>query len=307
MSDIGNDTQSLDSESSAPIGDTWKSTRVTVVCPRTCKQGDCDISSGRCICDDGWGGEECDEAGTVWMTLVILGMSTVALLILLYFLRRTYLSCKLPEVKPERPRRRSKVADAKTEVDSDSDAERPTHPPESDNSTAANAGKTHASPHQAWSNGHSPASRHDGSPAPVGSRPSETRPGLRLSTSHSHSHLHPSARRSRASTSPSCQSGSPVSPQAESPGKSRDGLPSPTPSGRSFDKRSSYVVTAAEKSPAMRAVELRMHASKGGPMAERKKLWKELLLEYHPDKSDDPNAADVFQFMNAQKAEFLAE
>jgi curved DNA-binding protein CbpA len=42
-------------------------------------------------------------------------------------------------------------------------------------------------------------------------------------------------------------------------------------------------------------------------IAERKKVLRELVLEWHPDKNNDPNAKDIFQFINAQRGWFLCE
>ena len=43
------------------------------------------------------------------------------------------------------------------------------------------------------------------------------------------------------------------------------------------------------------------------PFAERKKAFREMVLQYHPDKSSDEHAKEVFQYINASKAWFLEE
>merc|ERR1712107_186299 len=47
------------------------------------------------------------------------------------------------------------------------------------------------------------------------------------------------------------------------------------------------------------AVEQQMRALLSQPLAVRKKALKELMLEYHPDKNNNENAKEVFQFVNS--------
>lgn len=55
------------------------------------------------------------------------------------------------------------------------------------------------------------------------------------------------------------------------------------------------------------AVERKLRDLMDKPMAERKKALREMMLEYHPDKSSDEHAKEVFQFINASRSWFLAE
>jgi len=55
------------------------------------------------------------------------------------------------------------------------------------------------------------------------------------------------------------------------------------------------------------AIERKLRDMMQAPVAERKKALRELMLEYHPDKSSDEHAKEVFQFINASRAWFLAE
>lgn len=43
------------------------------------------------------------------------------------------------------------------------------------------------------------------------------------------------------------------------------------------------------------------------PLLVRKQMFKELLLEYHPDKNDSPNAKDLFHVVNSARPWFLKE
>eukprot|EP00929_Paragymnodinium_shiwhaense_P095799 TRINITY_DN57093_c0_g1_i1.p1 TRINITY_DN57093_c0_g1~~TRINITY_DN57093_c0_g1_i1.p1 ORF type:complete len:883 (-),score=104.12 TRINITY_DN57093_c0_g1_i1:134-2782(-) len=54
-------------------------------------------------------------------------------------------------------------------------------------------------------------------------------------------------------------------------------------------------------------VEKKLRANMDASAADRKKVLRELMLEYHPDKTDDPLAKDVFQFINASRGWFLKE
>jgi len=55
------------------------------------------------------------------------------------------------------------------------------------------------------------------------------------------------------------------------------------------------------------AVERKLRDLMSSPLAERKKVLRELMLEFHPDKSSDPFAKEVFQFVNASRAWFLMD
>lgn len=59
--------------------------------------------------------------------------------------------------------------------------------------------------------------------------------------------------------------------------------------------------------PEAKAVEARLRNSMSEPLAARKKILKELLVEYHPDKNDQAHAKEVFQFVNNAKAWFLCD
>jgi len=54
-------------------------------------------------------------------------------------------------------------------------------------------------------------------------------------------------------------------------------------------------------------LERRLRDMMSKPVADRKKVLRELMLEYHPDKNKDPNATEIFQFINASRGWFLAD
>lgn len=64
---------------------------------------------------------------------------------------------------------------------------------------------------------------------------------------------------------------------------------------------------AAEVKAKKLAVERKLRDLMDKPMAERKKALREMMLEYHPDKSSDEHAKEFFQFINASRSWFLAE
>lgn len=57
----------------------------------------------------------------------------------------------------------------------------------------------------------------------------------------------------------------------------------------------------------MKAVERRLHETMDEPIAARRKLFKELLVEYHPDKNSSAHAKEVFQYVNNARSWFLVE
>lgn len=59
--------------------------------------------------------------------------------------------------------------------------------------------------------------------------------------------------------------------------------------------------------PEVKAVEKRLHGLMDKPLADRKKVMKELMLEFHPDKNSAPHAKEVFQYVNNSKSWFLHE
>lgn len=59
-------------------------------------------------------------------------------------------------------------------------------------------------------------------------------------------------------------------------------------------------------SPQARVVEKKMRDMMNEPLAARKKILKDLMLEHHPDKNDGSDSAkEVFQFINGARAWFL--
>lgn len=59
--------------------------------------------------------------------------------------------------------------------------------------------------------------------------------------------------------------------------------------------------------PEVKAVEKKLHDLMDEPIATRRKLFKELLVEYHPDKNSSPHAKEVFQYVNNARSWFLVE
>mmetsp|Transcript_75219 Transcript_75219/g.243499 ORF Transcript_75219/g.243499 Transcript_75219/m.243499 type:complete len:353 (+) Transcript_75219:177-1235(+) len=63
----------------------------------------------------------------------------------------------------------------------------------------------------------------------------------------------------------------------------------------------------ATLSPKAAAVRGRMQDLKQEPLAVRKQTFRELVLEYHPDKNSSPDATEVFQMVNGARNWFLQE
>jgi hypothetical protein len=57
----------------------------------------------------------------------------------------------------------------------------------------------------------------------------------------------------------------------------------------------------------LRKLEQRLRNAMDAPLAERKRIMKELMFEYHPDKNHAPDAKEIFQFINASKSWFLTD
>lgn len=103
------------------------------------------------------------------------------------------------------------------------------------------------------------------------------------------------------------ESGGHAGPQSKKPG--------PRPQPQPFKRK---VAPEPEPAPATRteplvesscaearAVEKQMRTMMNEPLAVRKKILKDLMLEHHPDKNTGDKAKEVFQFINGARAWFL--
>jgi hypothetical protein len=54
-------------------------------------------------------------------------------------------------------------------------------------------------------------------------------------------------------------------------------------------------------------IEKKLRSEMDADLADRKKVVKDLMLEYHPDKNSSQYAKEVFQYINASKGWFLHE
>ena len=88
--------------------------------------------------------------------------------------------------------------------------------------------------------------------------------------------------------------------------QSKPGSKPQTPTAKA-DSAADFSGDAAEVKAKKLAVERKLRDLMDKPMAERKKALREMMLEYHPDKSSDEHAKEVFQFINASRSWFLAE
>ena len=79
-----------------------------------------------------------------------------------------------------------------------------------------------------------------------------------------------------------------------------------TPTAKS-DSAADFSNDAAEVKAKKLAIERKLRDLMDKPIGDRKKALREMMLEYHPDKSSDEHAKEVFQFINASRSWFLAE
>ena len=131
--------------------------------------------------------------------------------------------------------------------------------------------------------------------------------------SSSHNNLKPGSQPSNQgpSNGPSSPSGpsGPSSPSGPSP-SSPTGGPKPKPQPSPPPKAASatdFSGDSAEVKAKKLAIERKLRDMMEAPLPERKKALREMMLEYHPDKSSDVHAKEVFQFINASRGWFLAE
>ncbi|CAJ1397063.1 unnamed protein product [Effrenium voratum] len=82
---------------------------------------------------------------------------------------------------------------------------------------------------------------------------------------------------------------------------------SPPPKEEGGGQKPSAPAPESNLSPEVRAVEKKLHDMMEEPIATRRKLFKELLVEYHPDKNSSPHAKEVFQYVNNARSWFLVE
>lgn len=77
--------------------------------------------------------------------------------------------------------------------------------------------------------------------------------------------------------------------------------------GKSDAKAASAPTSDSNLPPEVQAVEKKLHDLMDEPIATRRKLFKELLVEYHPDKNSSSHAKEVFQYVNNARSWFLVE
>lgn len=93
-------------------------------------------------------------------------------------------------------------------------------------------------------------------------------------------------------------------------GRSRRSTPSPAAEGSSAGGKAPAASPPPPETnlpPEVKAVERRLHETMDEPIAARRKLFKELLVEYHPDKNSSAHAKEVFQYVNNARSWFLVE
>lgn len=90
-------------------------------------------------------------------------------------------------------------------------------------------------------------------------------------------------------------------------GQSRHSSSSAKTPTNNTDSATDFSADSAEVKEKKMVVERKLRDLMDKPLAERKKVLRQMILEYHPDKSSDEHAKEVFQFINASRAWFLAE
>eukprot|EP00931_Biecheleriopsis_adriatica_P089117 TRINITY_DN6329_c0_g1_i1.p1 TRINITY_DN6329_c0_g1~~TRINITY_DN6329_c0_g1_i1.p1 ORF type:complete len:949 (-),score=154.11 TRINITY_DN6329_c0_g1_i1:262-3108(-) len=93
-------------------------------------------------------------------------------------------------------------------------------------------------------------------------------------------------------------------------GTANSSKPKPATGSKQAPPKEASADTSGD-SPELKAkkhgIERKLRDMMSAPIADRKKALRELMLEYHPDKSSDPLAKEVFQFINSSRGWFLAE
>eukprot|EP00929_Paragymnodinium_shiwhaense_P036694 TRINITY_DN19629_c0_g1_i1.p1 TRINITY_DN19629_c0_g1~~TRINITY_DN19629_c0_g1_i1.p1 ORF type:complete len:806 (+),score=117.02 TRINITY_DN19629_c0_g1_i1:179-2596(+) len=88
-------------------------------------------------------------------------------------------------------------------------------------------------------------------------------------------------------------------PQGQQPGSAPPGQE------RQDSKPAAAASQEDSMSPEVRAVHRKLQAAMDESQAVRKKMIKDLMLEYHPDKNSDSKAKEIFQHINNAKSWFL--
>ncbi|CAE8600499.1 unnamed protein product, partial [Polarella glacialis] len=99
-----------------------------------------------------------------------------------------------------------------------------------------------------------------------------------------------------------------VSPEPRNSSKqTRDPGPQFSSSKSSVTDREKLRPTVKDECPEVLAVAKKLRAMMDEPLPLRKKLLKDLMLEYHPDKNSQENAKEVFQYVNNSRSWFLSD
>mmetsp|Transcript_1056 Transcript_1056/g.2162 ORF Transcript_1056/g.2162 Transcript_1056/m.2162 type:complete len:293 (+) Transcript_1056:578-1456(+) len=101
------------------------------------------------------------------------------------------------------------------------------------------------------------------------------------------------------------------SPRSEPMGRPSQAPPSPSRSSQgSYQEPPTpprlFVSTEPQMHPEAEVVQQRMRELMDEALPVRKKVFKELMLEYHPDKNKDAHATEVFQLINNARGWFLS-
>lgn len=164
------------------------------------------------------------------------------------------------------------------------------HPPKAD--SAAKSGHRRSSASAAPSTSESPKAGK--------TRSSTTSSSAGQSSGGKSAADHTSQHEQKSGSSKSKASNSKPKPEPSKPEPSK---PEPSKPEASTDFSGDSGETKAKKA----SVESKLRDMMQSPLEERKKALRELMLQYHPDKSSDPHAKEVFQFINASRGWFLAE
>jgi len=279
--------------------------------------GECDGASGRCVCTMGWTGADCSEPTCcpVWVFIisaVVVGMLMAAVPLCYYYQKRQKgkpkedLVAKRQKEIAQRRKDRLQQESRKVAPSAPEAAEVTTEPVYPLKSNVAGAWTAPTSPSVEESSPKMTSAERlrrslDSSvPEPQRAPPApRPRPVERSRTAAS-----ASSSTSRTSSS------SPKQPQRSRPTQRQrqqaTAPPSAAASGTSAAAGSGASEAADSTLPERAlAVQRRMREMMDEPLDVRKQTFRELVLEYHPDKNANPDAKEVFQVVNEAKGWFL--
>lgn len=269
--------------------------------------GECDEASGRCMCSMGWTGPDCSEATCCPLWVFILSAVAVLFVLSLYPLYRHFNSSgksqarKAKEEKVEKrqkelsQRRQERLAQQRSKVlPADLEAGEVTTEPVYP-LTGNAAGSAWAAPAAAATPEEEAAERARRALGKSVEQPQRSGPPDPKARAAERA----AAAAARAASEPKKKQPPPPQPRRQRTQAASAAPAAPEDAGS--------IVPEVDLSLSEQAVSVQnqMREQMTEPLDVRKQFFRELLLEYHPDKNSNPYAKEVFQVVNDSKTWFL--